>query len=369
MATPRFQVDGLLQQHNVAVFSSNYALYADISDRVMTTLESLAPNVEVYSIDEAFLDLDGFAFVDSLSDYGRRIRHTVQRDTGIAVGVGIAPTKTLAKLANHAAKKYPATGGVVDLSEASRQRKLLMISDVGDVWGVGRKIKTRLNQIGINSALDLACADLQMIRKRFNVVLEQTVRELNGESCLALETISPPKKQIVCSRSFGRRVTEKASMRSAVSSHAVRAAEKLRSERQKCQYLRVFIRTSPFAQGRPQYANSRGLQLPFATQDSRLINHYAQHLLDSIWASGFEYAKAGVMLAEFSPRDVGQDDIFGDQDDAKRRQLMETLDRINQRTGGKLKLGSEGLETGWKMARHHLSPAYTTRWDQLPKVR
>lgn len=369
MATPRFKVDKLLKQHDVAVFSSNYALYGDISERVMTTLEGLAPNVEVYSIDEAFLDLDGLAFVDSLTEYGQQIRDKVQRDTGIAVGVGIAPTKTLAKLANHAAKQYPATGGVVDLTNPERQQKLMAITDVGDVWGVGRKIKARLNQIGITSALDLAHADLQMIRQRFNVVLEQTVRELNGESCLALETMAPTKKQIVCSRSFGQRVHDKASMKSAISSYAARAAEKLRGENQHCRHLSVFIRTSPFAKNQPQYANSRSMQLPSATNDSRVLNQYSQRLLDMIWADGYAYAKAGVMLADFGPSHVGQGDIFFDADEAKRQRLMETVDRINQRTGGKLKLGSEQQQTGWQMARKHLSPAYTTNWAQLPTVR
>lgn len=369
MATPRFKVDNLLKQHNVAVFSSNYALYADISERVMTTLEALAPSIEVYSIDEAFLDLQGLAFVDSLNDYGQTIRQRVQKHTGIAVGVGIAPTKTLAKLANHAAKAYPATQGVVDLMDPLRQRRLLSITDVGEVWGVGRKVKARLNQMGISTALELANADLQMIRQRFNVVLEQTVRELNGESCLALESVAPKKQQIVCSRSFGQRVSTLSAMRSAISSYAVRAAEKLRGEGQCCQHLTVFIRTSPFATERPQYANSRSIKLPMATNDSRHLNQYAQQLLESIWADGYEYAKAGVMLADFMPAAVGQSDIFIDADREKRQRLMQTMDRINQRTGGKLKLASEQQQTGWQMARKHLSPAYTTSWDDLPKVR
>lgn len=369
MAAPRFKMDKVLKAHNVAVFSSNYALYADISERVMTTLETFAPELEVYSIDEAFLDLDNLAHIDSLIKYGQLIRDTVSKNIGIGVGVGIGPSKTLAKLANYAAKHYKATQGVVDLSDPVRQQKLMAITPVGEVWGVGRKISQRLNDIGINTALELANADKAMIRKRFSVVLEQIIRELNGESCLSLESIAPKKQQIICSRSFGQRVTTKTIMAQAVSGYAVRATEKLRGEQQQAAVLNLFIRTSPFAANKPQYANSRSLKLPFATNDSRLISHYAKQLLNQIWKDGYEYAKAGVMLSDFSPEATGQKDIFYQTNTDKRQKLMQLLDGVNQRAKGKLKLASEGGSDGWQMSRKHLSPQYTTSWQDLPKVR
>lgn len=369
MAAPRFKMDSILKEHDVAVFSSNYALYADISERVMTTLESLAPEVEVYSIDEAFLDLDNLSHIESLTEYGQLIRNTVTKNVGIGVGVGIGPTKTLAKLANYAAKHYKATQGVVDLTDPIRQQKLMSITPVGEVWGVGRKIGHRLNDMGISTVLELANADKQMVRQRFSVVLEQTVRELNGESCLSLESVAPKKQQIVCSRSFGKRVTTQVDMAQAVSGYAVRATEKLRGEQQQAGVLNIFIRTSPFASNKPQYANSRSIKLPFATNDSRLISHYAKKLLNQIWKDGYEYAKAGVMLSDFSPETTGQEDIFYQVQSDKRQKLMQLLDEVNKRARGKLKLASETGSDGWQMSRNHLSPQYTTNWQELPRVR
>ncbi|GAA0685454.1 hypothetical protein GCM10009104_08820 [Marinobacterium maritimum] len=213
MGVPVYQVERYLQQHDVAVFSSNYALYADMSARVMSILEELAPRVEIYSIDEAFLDLTGIDSIQSLDAFGTRIRQQVGQHTGIRVCVGIAPSKTLAKLANHAAKQYPATGGVVDLTNPERQRRLLALVPVSEVWGVGRRLRQRLETDGIRTALDLASANPKSIRQQYSVVLEQTVRELNGESCLSLEEITPVKQHVICSRSFGERITTFQAMR------------------------------------------------------------------------------------------------------------------------------------------------------------
>src|SRR5690554_2352753 len=232
MAVPLYQVKDLLQRHNIKTFSSNYALYADISSRVMRVLESLAPQVEVYSIDEAFLDLTGVSSIQSLEAFGQHVKQSVLQWVGIHVCVGIAPTKTLAKLANHAAKKYPATGGVVDLSQRERQQKLLAITPVTDVWGVGRRLGKRLDMMGIKTALDLAKCVPATIRNSFSIVLERTVRELNGESCLDLEELPPTKQQIMCSRSFGSRITTFEQMSEAIAQYTARAAEKLRQENQ-----------------------------------------------------------------------------------------------------------------------------------------
>lgn len=369
MASPRFKVDGILKQHNVAVFSSNHCLYADISERVMTTLEAFAPEVEVYSIDEAFLDLDNFGHIQNLTEYGHKIRTTVTKNVGIGVGVGIGPTKTLAKLANYAAKKYQSTQGVVDLTDPVRQKKLMAITPVGEVWGVGGKIGQRLSESGVSTALELANADKQMIRQRFSVVLERTLRELNGESCLSLESIAPKKQQIVCSRSFGTRVTTQDEMARAVSSYSMRAAKKLRGDQQQAGLMNVFIRTSPFASAKPQYANSRSLKLPFSSNDSRLISRYAKQLLDQIWKDGYEYAKAGIMLSDFVPENIGQDDIFYQSQSDKSLELMHVLDAVNKLAEGKLKLASEMGQAGWSMPRNLLSPQYTTNWKDIPTVR
>ncbi|WP_282960971.1 Y-family DNA polymerase [Vibrio alginolyticus] len=243
MGVPVFQIKAEMQRHGILAFSSNYALYADLSSRVMRTLEEMAPRVEVYSIDEAFLDLTGIESALSLVEFGQQVRERIGHWIGITVCVGIAPTKTLAKLANHAAKKYPATQGVVDLTNPDRQRRLLALVPVDDVWGVGRRLSKRLNALGITTALDLANASPRAIRDQFSVVLERTVRELNGDSCIELEEIPPAKKQIVCSRSFGVKVTHFELLREAVCEYATRATEKLRKEQQQAKVLTVFIRT------------------------------------------------------------------------------------------------------------------------------
>lgn len=232
MGEPLFKIKDLVRRNNVQVFSSNFALYADLSARIMTILEEMAPAIEIYSIDEAFMLLNNMDKVINYEQFGREVRARVLKWTGLTVGVGVGPSKTLAKLGNYAAKKWTKTGGVVDLSHPSRQRKLMALVDVGEVWGVGRKIGKRLHAMGIETALQLADTSPALMRKHFSVVVERTLRELRGESCLELEEMAPTKQQIVCSRSFGERVTDYNLMREAICSHAVRAAEKLRGEHQ-----------------------------------------------------------------------------------------------------------------------------------------
>jgi len=255
MGEPYFKLSQQSFAQRINVFSSNYTLYADMSHRVMTLLEEMAPHVEIYSIDEAFLNLSGMAAYCSLEDYGQRIRQRIKQEAHLLVGVGIAPTKTLAKLANYAAKKWIKTAGVVDLSSPLRQQKLLPLVPVDEVWGIGRRLSKKMQQLGIDTAADLAKQDTRFIRKTFSVIVERTVRELRGEPCLALEEFAPIKQQILCSRSFSQRITDYAHMREAVCSYAVRAAEKLRLEKQFCRQVGVFIRTSPHAVGEIFYAN------------------------------------------------------------------------------------------------------------------
>ncbi len=370
MGVPVFQIKAEMQRHGILAFSSNYALYADLSSRVMRTLEEMAPRVEVYSIDEAFLDLTGIESAISLVEFGQQVRERIGHWIGITVCVGIAPTKTLAKLANHAAKKYPATQGVVDLTNPDRQRRLLALVPVDDVWGVGRRLSKRLNALGITTALDLANASPRAIRDQFSVVLERTVRELNGESCIELEEIPPTKKQIVCSRSFGVKVTQFELLREAVCEYATRATEKLRKEQQQAKVLTVFIRTSPFKDNEPQYSNSASGELLIPSCDTRDFIELANHLLKRIWKDGFRYAKAGVMLSDFYDPGMFQPGLFDDVSTrSNSQQLMSVLDTINQSGAGKVFFAGQGTKKDWSMKREHLSPAYTTRWDQLPRVK
>lgn len=366
MGAPYFKIRDEVKRHNVAVFSSNYALYADMSNRVMETLETLAPAVDVYSIDEAFLDLSGINKLMPLHDFGKQIQDKIYKENHLAVGVGIAPTKTLAKLANLAAKTWKATGGVLDLSSSERQRKLMHLLPVGEVWGVGRRISKQLNMLGIETALQLADSPSTLIRKHFSVVLERTVRELRGESCLAFEESLPSKQQIICSRSFGERITEFQDMREAICSYAVRAAEKLRAEHQYCRYISAFIKTSPHDPNIPYYSNYSAIAVNTPTQDSRDILNAAVRCLEQIWKPGYRYQKGGVMLGDFFSQGVAQLNLFDEyQPKPNSQRLMQTLDRINQQGIGKIWFAGQGIERSWAMKREMLSPAYTTRFNEL----
>ncbi|HBS7279352.1 TPA: Y-family DNA polymerase [Klebsiella pneumoniae] len=372
MGEPYFKQKDMFRRHGIIAFSSNYELYADMSNRVMTTLEELSPRCEIYSIDEAFCDLTGVRNCRDLTDFGREIRETVLRRTHLTVGVGIAQTKTLAKLANHAAKQWQRqTGGVVDLSNLERQRKLMALLPVDEVWGVGRRISKKLEAMGIKTVLQLADTDIRFIRKHFNVVLERTVRELRGETCLGLEEFAPVKQEIVCSRSFGGRITEYHEMRQAICSYASRAAEKIRGEHQYCRFISAFVKTSPFALNEPYYGNSASVKLLTPTQDSRDIITAATKCLDAIWRDGHRYQKAGVMLGDFYSQGVAQLNLFDDNAPRKNSEkLMEVLDHLNAKGGrGTLYFAGQGIQTAWQMKREMLSPRYTTRYSDLLRVR
>ncbi|EGT0678576.1 Y-family DNA polymerase [Citrobacter braakii] len=372
MGDPYFKQKDLFRRYGVVCFSSNYELYADMSSRVMFTLEALSPRCEIYSIDEAFCDLTGVRNCRVLEDFGRELKDAVYQNTGLAVGVGIAQTKTLAKLANHAAKKWQTqTGGVVDLSNLERQRKLMVALPVDEVWGIGRRISKKLETMGIKTVLDLADTDIRFIRKHFNVVLERTVRELRGEPCLELEEFAPVKQEIVCSRSFGERITDYDAMRQAICSYASRAAEKLRGEHQYCRFISTFVKTSPFALNEPYYGNSASVKLLTPTQDSRDIIAAATRSLDAIWKDGHRYQKAGVMLGDFFSQGIAQLNLF--DDNAPRRgseKLMEVLDYLNAKEGkGALYFAGQGIQQQWAMKREMLSPRYTTRYEDLLQVK
>lgn len=369
MGAPYFKQRRLFEQHGVHVFSSNYSLYGDMSQRVMLLLEAMVPRVEVYSIDEAFMDLRGVSHCHNLETFGHEVREQIKRGTHLAVGIGIAPTKTLAKLANHAAKQWPQTTGVVDLSNKLRQRKLMALMPVEEVWGVGRQISKSLRTQGINTALKLAEMNLAYVRRNYTVVLERTVRELRGESCLNIEDAVSAKQQIVCSRSFGERITEYQDLKEAICSYAERAAEKLRGERQFCKHVSTFIKTSPFAAHELHYNNLASARLEIPTNDTRDIIKHALICLDHIWKPDKRYQKGGVMLGDFYDHGISQLNLFDECNPKPNSEaLMKVLDEINNKGRGKIWFAGQGIKRDWQMKRNMLSPAYTTRFSELPIV-
>ncbi len=364
MGEPYFQIKHKLRQHGIVAFSSNYALYGDISERVMTLIEAMVPAVEVYSIDEAFADLTG---VDGLDALGRQIRSQVLRCTGIPVGVGIAPTKTLAKLANHTAKRLQAqTGGVVNICDQVKRDWVLRNTDVGEVWGVGRRMKVHLNTLGIKSAMDLAKADAWSLRKHFSVVIEKTARELAGTPCLELDEPDPPKQEICCSRMFGKRLKELPPIKEAVATYMMRASEKLRAQNSLCKKIRVSIRTGMFDPEEAKYANGVMVDLPYPTDDVRLLTKAAVDALDRAFRPGFNYSKAEVLLLNLCQPGEYTDDLFAASQPADATRVMTVLDQINQRWGrGTLRSASVPSHPDWAMRRELMSQSYTTRLDQL----
>lgn len=370
MAVPYFQIRELYEEQGGIWFSSNYALYGDMSSRVMTTLEGMAPTVEVYSIDEAFVELSE-SWAGDLLEYGRLIRQRVQQWTGLTVGVGIAPTKTLAKLANYAAKKWQtATGGVVDLRDETRRAKLMAVTPVDEVWGIGRQLTAKLTAQGINTVADLVAADPKSLRSRYGIVVERTVQELRGIPCAELEPMAQTKQQIICSRSFGERITKFGPMREALAGYMERAAEKLRIEEQQCRHVTLFIRSSPFAERETYYSNQIATRLPIPTADTRDLLAQIEPLLRRIWRDDVRYMKGGVMLADFTPASIQQGDLFAEQpQDPRRDALMQVIDKINQGRMGKIYFAARGRGAKeWMMKREQLSPRYTTDIKEIPVV-
>jgi len=359
------EIRGDLKRHGIVAFSSNYALYGDMSERVMTILEGCFPSIEVYSIDEAFADMTGLP--EPLESIGRQVQAEVRQKTGIPVGIGIATTKTLAKLANNAAKRWQKqTGGVVDIRDPVRRDKLLKAMPVEEVWGVGPRMRAHLEGMQIKTAWDLAQMDAWTLRKRFNVVVEKTVRELRGVACLEIENEIEPKQEICSSRSFGKRLRELAPIQEAVTSYATRAAEKLRKQESLCRQVRVSLRTGMFNPTEAKYANGVLCQLPYPTDDSRLIIKAVQAGLQQVYREGFSYAKAQVMLLDLCRKNEYTPDLFAPEQPVKTERLMSTLDAINNRWGrGTLQPGRIAKPVEWAMRRELLSPAYTTRGSEL----
>ena len=375
MGIPWFKLKDLAKQHGIIAKSSNYTLYGDMSQRMHSVIAQFSPEQEIYSIDETFLDLTGFN--RDLVAYGQEIRQRVRQWTGIPVCVGIGSSKTLAKLANHCAKKahVPSMAdGVTDLNQlsASGLRKLFSRIEVGEVWGVGRKIQERLAGMGIETVQQLKDSSLSRIKKEFNVVLARTVAELNGESCLALEEVAQPKQQIMSSRSFGQPVFLLEDLNEAVVSYTSRACEKLRHQHHVAGSIQVYVRTNPFKPDEPQYNNGVTVKLLHPTNNTFRLAEAALYGLKKIYKLGYAYKKAGIMLTDLCPENRVPVDLFSGFDlpeTQRAKTLMATLDEINAKMGrGTVRSAGEGIQKAWAMRSNNKSNAFTTDWKQLPIV-
>ena len=362
---PFFKVAPFLRRHKVAIFSSNYPLYGDLSCRVMDTLRPFSPNMEVYSIDETFLMMDGLPAEGKA--YAQRMRQTVWQHVRIPVSVGIAPTKTLAKVANRVAKKVPSTNGVCVLDEHQKWEWALRRLKVTDVWGIAGRLARRLAELNIHTAWDLATSHPKHVRRHCNVNVEKTIAELNGTACLALEEVPPAKQQIYCTRSFGQKATTIEPVLNALSVYSARAAEKLRQQQHLALSVHVFIHTSPHA---PNFhSDSRIAQLPYPTNDTRVITAMVRAVGCALFQEGHAYIKAGVGLTDIISQEAHQYDLFHPGQPARADRLMAVLDQVNRRHGnGTLYLAAQGITRPWAMRQQYRSPEYTTRWTDLPVV-
>lgn len=367
MGAPIFQIQDLIKQHNVAVFSSNYTLYGDMSARVMNTLAELCPEIEVYSIDESFID---FSIIprDELEPLARQVRRTVRKWTKIPTCIGIAQTKALAKLANKIAKKHPEHDGVFVIGDDETRRQALASFPVEDVWGIGRKYAKFLAEHGITNALQLAELPDDWVRQNLTVVGMRLVYELRGTSCIPMLEPRETSKNICSSRSFGTPQTSFDGLAEAVSAFAVRVGGKLRTEKSCASTLTVFVQTNRFRTDQKQYNNAVTINLPVSASNSHELVKYAVRGLKMVFRDGYLYKKAGVIVSGIIPADQIQAGLFDQVDRPKLDQLSAVMDRLNNRYGrGSIRFAVQGKEK-WQPKADHKSPCYTTRWDEIPKI-
>lgn len=374
MGAPWFQMRDLAREHGIVGLSSNYTLYGDMSNRMVSILRTYSPHVEVYSIDESFLGLGGMdGLWPSRTVMGQDIRARIQQWLALPVCVGIGSSKTLAKLANHVAKKFPLFEGVCDFTTMSDARLHWLLSriDVGEVWGVGRRIGAKLHDMGIGTVQALKDAGPRDMRSHFGVVMERTCSELRGQSCLALEELAPARKEIVSSRSFGQMVATLDELAEAVSLYVARATEKLRGQSSVCGAIHVFVQTNRFRERDPQYANGVTIPFPAPTDDTRALASAAIFGLRKIYRSGYLYKKAGVMLMDLAPNTVHQGTLFSATPSREAAaKVMAAMDALNKRYGrDTLHLASAGLGHRWATRAETRTPKYTTDWNELPTVR
>lgn len=362
---PFFKVKSLVEQHGVHVFSANFCLYGDISHRFAETVRRYAPQVEQYSIDELFVDLTGQT--SHLHAIANEMRNAVWREIRMPVGIGVAPTKTLAKLANQAAKKIAKTNGVCVLDTPIKWQWLAQRTPVKDVWGIGARLTAHLKPLGVITAWDLAQASPKQLRHRLNVNVERTIRELNGIACIPLQEWPADKQQIFVTRSFGEKTTELASLLQHISRYAAAAAEKLRFQSGSTGALMVILQTGPFEV--PYYSQQLTTPLPYPTHDTRLLIHTARRLVEQLYKPGYRYGRCGVGLLDIRDNQVEQLDLFTPGQSPTVNRLMIVVDRINKRYGRDTAVfAAEGTGGKWTMKRGMLSPAYTTRWTDLPRI-
>ena len=377
MGQPMYQISELFPGETVTALSANFVFYGDMSSRMMEIARGLGVDQEIYSIDESFISLDGVP--GNLTRRGHVIRQRILQWIGIPCGIGIGPTKTLAKLANYIAKTSirkpgsypPELGAVCNLAElpASDVDAIFAATPIREVWGIGRRIGAQLEEAGVKTVLDAARMPPSVARTRWSVILERTIRELQGQSCIDLQVAPPAKKEIACTRSFGNKITDLPDLIQAVTEFACRAGEKLRQQDGKAGQILVFIHTSPFGPG-PQYSKSATIPMVRPTADSRLLTQAAVHGLRAIYRPGYLYAKAGVILLDLIESGVDQGELNFGSNDPRRIQLMATLDAINDKLGkGVVRLGSAGTQTEirtWEMRQERKTPQYTTSWSDIP---
>lgn len=368
MGDPYFKVRRLCESHNVHVFSSNFSLYTNISDRVMNVLSRFAPKMEVYSVDEAFLDLTGI--VGDLNAYCQEIRQTVLQWTGIPVSIGVAPTKTLAKIANHIGKKSQKAQGVVCLLDERLQDIALERTPVADIWGIGAKSSVKLRSLGIKTAYDFKVfRNTKVIQRTLTKLGRMTQDELRGIHCHELTEVQPKKKEILCSRSFSSGVVDLKSLRESLANYATNASEKMRDQQSLCATIEIFCLSDPHKLDQTPYYGHDKVKLLGPTSDTRKIIKYAWAALDDLFKMGISFKKAGVKLGNFSDSDIIQQSLFEELDDPKAMKLMQVMDEINRREGsGMIRSMACGVDNeSWKMRREKLSNRFVTGWSELPK--
>lgn len=367
MGEPYFKVKNVIKKNNVKVFSSNYALYGDMSQRVMEILLGFSPDVEIYSIDEAFLSLKGFKNYELLT-YCKHIRTTIKQWAGIPVSIGVSSTKTLSKIANHLAKKNNAYEGVCILKKKEKINEALQETEIEDVWGIGRSLSKFLKKYNVCNAKQFSLLERGWVRKNMGVVGERIQLELHGVSCLGLELLPSPQKSCCVSRSFSRPIEKIEELKESIANYASRVAEKIREEDLIAQSMSVFVLTNHFNKKEKQYSNSIKLQLEYPTSDSKLIVKRAVEGVKRIYKKGYRYKKAGIILYELHNSSSMRGLL--DYDKPRSDSLMKSLDEINHRYGSStLRLAAEGVRKGWQMRREKVSPCYTTSFDQLMIVK
>jgi len=368
MGEPYFKVKKIAKENDVKIFSTNFALYGDISRRVMKTLKQFSPQMEIYSIDEAFLNLDSVK-KENLLEHCYKIRNTVLKWTGIPTSIGVGTTKTLSKAANYIAKKEKS--GVIDLVNSKKIDEFLLEIKINNVWGVGRQLTKFYIKNGINTAFDLKKIHNSWIKKNTNVFGSRTVMELKGFSCIALEPYEEKRKNCCVSRSFGKKVTKLEDLSEAVTTHCLNAAEKIRLEKQTVKKITVFIRTSPFQTGNNYYANSKDVDLPLRTNDSIILIKKALGALESIYKIGYKYQKTGIILSSLKDENIYNKNLFSKiNNEETRSELMKAIDNTNIKYGrNALSIAQARLKKKWNIKRQHYSKIDTARFDFLPTVK